>query len=53
MRRLNKQQDQHKTRGLRVSDKTWEEFLALKKRGKTWDSLLKELLDLIDRFKKL
>lgn len=49
-----KKDDTKKIRTLRLSDKTWEEFLNLKNRDdKSWDLFLIELVEIINRIKNL
>ena len=43
----------HKVRGIRLDDKIWEEFEALKPRDKSWNLFIKELLEIIKYFKDL
>ena len=41
MKKINKQY--YKVRGMRLSDKTWEEFQKKKPRGVSWESLIKKI----------
>jgi len=53
---LRKEKDkeiQYKARSLRLSDKTWAEFVILKTRDKTWELCISELLKAIKYFKDL
>lgn len=53
MKKLSEQQEQYKIHSIRMSDKIWQDFSALKPRDKSWDLFLKELLETINYFKKL
>lgn len=49
-----KQDEEKKPRTLKLTDKTWENFLNLKNRDdKSWDLFLKELMEAIKFFKNL
>jgi hypothetical protein len=49
-----KQDEQKKVRAIKLTDKTWADFLNLKNRDdKSWDLFLAELIELLKRIKNL
>lgn len=50
---MKDKKNEYKPRSIRVSDKTWEEFIKYKKRGRSWDLFLGELIEAINYFKNL